>query len=111
MAGTEFPFNVINQTVNRVTRPMLRSPAHGVLSDKLLLLTVTGRRSGRRFSIPMNYLEQGGRLLLQPSRRSARSGGATCAARARPCACGCAAAIAPAGPWPTATSAPACASR
>ena len=42
---TQFPFNVINKTVNRVTRPLLRSPAHGVLSDKLLLLTFTGRKT------------------------------------------------------------------
>ena len=63
---TRFPFNVINQTVNRFTRPLLRSPAHGVLSDKLLLLTFTGRKTGRRFSIPMNYTEQGDKILLVP---------------------------------------------
>jgi hypothetical protein len=63
---TQFPFNVINQTVNRVTRPLLRSPAHGVLSGKLLLLTFTGRKTGRRFSIPMNYTEQGDSILLVP---------------------------------------------
>ena len=63
---TKFPFNVINQTLNRFTRPLLRSPAHGVLSDKLLLLTFTGRKTGRRFSIPMNYTEQGDTILLVP---------------------------------------------
>ena len=67
MARTEFPFTVINQTVNRVTRPILRSPAHKLLSRRLLLLTVTGRRSGRTFTIPVSYLEQDGRLLIQPS--------------------------------------------
>ena len=63
---TKFPFNVINQTVNRLTRPLLRSPAHGLLSDRLLLLTFTGRKTGRRFSIPMNYTEQGDSILLVP---------------------------------------------
>ena len=65
-SSTRFPFNVINQTLNRFTRPLLRSPAHGVLSDKLLLLTFTGRKTGRRFSIPMNYTEQGDKILLVP---------------------------------------------
>jgi hypothetical protein len=67
VARRRFPFNVINQTVNRVTRPLLRSPAHGLLSRRLLLITVTGRRSGRRFTIPVSYLERDGRLLIQPS--------------------------------------------
>src|SRR4051812_34863444 len=64
---TQFPFNVINKTVNRFTRPLLRSPAHGLLSDKLLLLTFRGRKTGRRFSIPMQYTEQGdNKILLVP---------------------------------------------
>ena len=67
MAGSQFPFNVINQTVNRAMRPLLRSRWHGAVSDKLLLITVTGRRSGRTFTIPVSYLEQDGRILIQPS--------------------------------------------
>jgi hypothetical protein len=67
VARRRFPFNVINHTVNRVTRPLLRSPAHGLLSRRLLLITVTGRRSGRAFTIPVSYLERDGRLLIQPS--------------------------------------------
>jgi hypothetical protein len=67
VARRRFPFNVINQTVNRVTRPILRSRWHGRLSDRLLLITVTGRRSGRIFTIPVSYVERDGRLLIQPS--------------------------------------------
>jgi hypothetical protein len=67
MARTQFPFSVINQTLNRVTRPLLRSPAHGLLSKRLLLITVTGRRSGRVFTIPVSYLDRGDTILIEPS--------------------------------------------
>ena len=63
---TRFPFNVINRTLNRITRPLLRSPAHSVLSDRLLLLTFTGRKTGRRYTIPMNYTERGDTIVLVP---------------------------------------------
>jgi hypothetical protein len=38
-------------------RGVLRSPAHRLLSRRLLLITVTGRRSRRRFTIPVGYRE------------------------------------------------------
>lgn len=34
---------------------MLRSPAHGLLDGSLLLLTYTGRSSGRTFTIPLLF--------------------------------------------------------
>jgi len=34
---------------------ILRSPFHGLLSRGLMLITVTGRRSGRRYQIPVGY--------------------------------------------------------
>jgi len=36
---------------------VLRSPVHWLLSRGLALITVTGRRSGRRYTIPVGYLE------------------------------------------------------
>ncbi len=41
--------------LNPVIAGVLRSPAHWLLSSGLVLLTVTGRRSGRRYSIPVGY--------------------------------------------------------
>ncbi|MGE5408195.1 MAG: nitroreductase/quinone reductase family protein [Syntrophothermus sp.] len=38
---------------------VLRSPAHRLLSGSLLLLTVTGRRSGRRHTLPVGYARDG----------------------------------------------------
>ena len=41
--------------VNPVVRTLLRSPAHRLLSGSLLLLDDTGRRSGRRYVLPVAY--------------------------------------------------------
>jgi hypothetical protein len=54
----------VNRYVNPVVRAVLRSPAHPVLSSHLMLLTVTARRSGREFTIPVGYEERDGRLLV-----------------------------------------------
>jgi len=40
---------------NVVVAAILRSPFHWVLSSGLMLITVTGRRTGRRYSIPVGY--------------------------------------------------------
>src|SRR3954447_3727239 len=44
---------------NPVIRTLLRSPAHGLLSSKLALVTVTGRRSGPEFTFPVSYEQTG----------------------------------------------------
>jgi hypothetical protein len=45
------------RTTNRLIRPLLTSPLHGILSKRLMLLTYTGRRSGRRITIPIGYFD------------------------------------------------------
>ncbi len=52
---------------NPLIGALLRSPLHGLLSSGLLLLTVTGRRSGRRYSIPVGYQRDGGDLVVMVS--------------------------------------------
>ena len=52
-------FAVYNRTVNHVVKAILRSPAHGVLSDRLCVMTVTGRRTGKKRSFPVAYSEHG----------------------------------------------------
>ena len=39
---------------------LLRSPLHGMLSQNMMLVTVTGKKSGKRLTIPVNYLCKGG---------------------------------------------------
>ncbi len=57
---------------NPVVRLILRSPAHGLLSGRLLLLSYTGRRSGRNYEIPLRYAETGDDRLVAVALRPAR---------------------------------------
>src|SRR6185369_12297568 len=50
----------------------LGSPLHGVLSGDVLLLSWSGRKSGKRYALPISYTELGGRLYL-----CTRAGGST----------------------------------
>ena len=47
---------------------MLRSPLHGILSDGMLLITVTGRKTGKEFSFPVGYYRENGYLWVITSR-------------------------------------------
>jgi hypothetical protein len=44
--------------INPVVRFLLRSPLHRVVSDSLMLITFTGRNSGRRFTTPVRYVRR-----------------------------------------------------
>ena len=57
-------FQVNNHTANRVVKLILSSPAHGMLSDRLLILTVTGRRTGKKRTFPVAYQQDGDKLSL-----------------------------------------------
>ncbi len=59
MPEGHFQFAVYNRTVNHAVKAILRSPLHGRLSRKLVIMTVTGRRSGTRHSFPVAYSEDG----------------------------------------------------
>jgi len=41
---------------------LLKSPLHGMISRGTMLVTVTGRKSGRTISTPTNYLREGNTL-------------------------------------------------
>jgi deazaflavin-dependent oxidoreductase (nitroreductase family) len=43
--------------LNPIIAPILRSPLHWLLSTGLMLITVTGRKTGRRYTIPVGYHE------------------------------------------------------
>jgi deazaflavin-dependent oxidoreductase (nitroreductase family) len=50
------PKNVL-RFVNPVLRALLRSPLHRLLDKNLMLLTVTGRKTGRTYSLPVGRHE------------------------------------------------------
>lgn len=45
--------------INPVMRILLRSPLHFIASESLLLMSYTGRRSGRRYTTPLRYVRDG----------------------------------------------------
>lgn len=59
------PFAVANRTLNPLLAALLRSPAHALVSGRHALITVTGRRSGRRFTFPVWYRQQGDHVTIE----------------------------------------------
>lgn len=57
--------------LNPLVSAILRSPLHGLVSWGLALLTYTGRRSGRRISLPVGYQRDGDEVavLVSEARR------------------------------------------
>ncbi|MBI5962901.1 MAG: nitroreductase family deazaflavin-dependent oxidoreductase [Chloroflexi bacterium] len=47
---------------------VLRSPLHGMLSNGMMLITVTGRKTGKTYTTPVGYYEEGGYLWVITSR-------------------------------------------
>jgi hypothetical protein len=47
---------------------VLRSPFHGMLSDGIMLLTVTGRQTGKKFTFPVGYYHESEYLWVITSR-------------------------------------------
>jgi hypothetical protein len=78
---------------NPLVRMLLSSPLHGMLDDSFVVLHLTGRKTGRRYDIPVGYVDMEGKLTVvtvarwgQPARRSRRRGDAARAPAAHACA-------------------------
>ena len=48
--------------LNRVMKVVLRSPLHRIVSNNLLLITFTGRKSGKTYSTPVSYFQEDGQV-------------------------------------------------
>jgi hypothetical protein len=69
------PFAIrVLRRLNPLIAGLLRSPLHGLASRDLLLLTYVGAKTGMRRTLPLSYVEVGGRPYLCTA---ARAGGAT----------------------------------
>lgn len=55
--------NGFSRVLNNSIKIVLRSPLHRVLSSSLLLITFTGRKSGKFYSTPVGYSEHDGEVL------------------------------------------------
>jgi F420H(2)-dependent quinone reductase len=58
------PFAVFNRTANPVVRAVLGSALHPLLSRGLALISVTGLRTGRRYTFPVSYRREGDRVTV-----------------------------------------------
>ena len=47
---------------------VLRSPFHGMLSNGMMLISVTGRKTGKTYTTPVGFYEEGGYLWVITSR-------------------------------------------
>ena len=74
----KFFFRMINPFVAW----LLQSRLHGLISFQLMLLEITGRRSGRIFRIPVSYAKQSDHLICLTLGEI--FGGATCKTAHRP---------------------------
>ncbi|MGF1507448.1 MAG: nitroreductase/quinone reductase family protein [Anaerolineae bacterium] len=62
--GPPLPPWMFTYIVNPLMRLILRSPLHGMVSERLLLLTYTGHKSGKKYTIPVGYTRENGTLYV-----------------------------------------------
>jgi deazaflavin-dependent oxidoreductase (nitroreductase family) len=55
---------LFNRLGNPILTALLRSPLHAVMGDGTMLVSVTGRRSGRVYTTPVNFLRDGDTLTI-----------------------------------------------
>jgi deazaflavin-dependent oxidoreductase (nitroreductase family) len=50
--------------VNKTMKFVLRSPMHGMVSKTVLLITFTGRKSGKTYTTPVSYSQSGDQVSI-----------------------------------------------
>jgi deazaflavin-dependent oxidoreductase (nitroreductase family) len=50
--------------VNKTMKFILRSPMHGVVSKNVLLISFTGRKSGKTYTTPVDYSQDGDQVTI-----------------------------------------------
>lgn len=51
-------------SVNSAMKFVLRSPVHGIVSKTVLLITFTGRKSGKTYTTPVDYSQTGDQVTI-----------------------------------------------
>lgn len=54
---------------NLIMKWLIRSPLHGLVSKSMLVIGYTGRKSGKRYETPVNYVRVGADLLITSYQR------------------------------------------
>ena len=55
---------LLNHVANIAIKPLLKSPLHILASGRIMLITFTGRKSGKIYTTPVEYRRMGDTLLL-----------------------------------------------
>jgi hypothetical protein len=58
-----------HRLLNHAVAALLRSPLHGLISRGLMLITFTGRKSGRSYTTPVTYSQQGEQIVFHSTQR------------------------------------------
>lgn len=66
--ASSFNLSRLFTRMNGLIAGVLRSPLHGLLDSALMLVTVTGRKTGKRYTIPVGYQRDGDRIMVLVSR-------------------------------------------
>jgi deazaflavin-dependent oxidoreductase (nitroreductase family) len=66
--ASSFNLSRLFTRTNGLIERVLRSPLHSLLDPALMLVTVTGRKSGKRYTIPVGYQRDGSRIMVLVSR-------------------------------------------
>lgn len=64
MATRHSGFVILNRAINPLVGWLIRSPLHWLASRRIALVTYPGRRSGRRYTIPVGYEMEGLQLTI-----------------------------------------------
>jgi hypothetical protein len=56
----------MNRIWNPIVRFILRSSLHGIMSKSIMLITYVGQKSGKEFTLPVSYLEDGATIYVIP---------------------------------------------
>lgn len=57
---------LMNHIFNPLVRIILKSPLHGMLSGSLTLLIYEGKKSGNRYELPVQYVQENNRIYIIP---------------------------------------------
>lgn len=60
-------WRLFNKLNNPFMKWLLRSPLHGIVSRSFMLITFTGRKSGRAYTTPVQYAQDGSTLYVVTS--------------------------------------------
>ena len=59
MSSTPFVFRLLNP----VMKGVLKSPIHAMVSEQIMIISFTGRKSGQSYSTPVSYYQENANVI------------------------------------------------